>query len=218
MERCRILLVDDHPLVRTGLKTWIDGETDLEVVGEVDNGRDAVRQVRTLRPDVVIMDISMPGMDGVRTMQRLKDDDPDVKVLMLTIHKEESVLRQALQAGASGFLLKRTVEEEIIPAIRAVAESKIYIDPTMMTAMVDEYMYRPTGGDESTTDLSKREVEVLRRTAWGYGNKEIAAQLDISVKTVEAYKANLSSKIGLRSRTDIVRYAVHQGWMNEGEG
>lgn len=216
MSKLRIFLADDHAVVREGLKALVNAQPDMEVIGEAGNGRAAWQQAQALQPDVVLMDVSMPEMNGARATERLKQACPEVKVLALTMHENKVYLRQLLQAGASGYVLKRAASEELIRAIRTVATGKVYLDPVLAGKVVDSFLLRQsTDAAPQFNDLSERETEVLRLIAWGHSNKEIAAQLDISVKTVETYKARLMEKLDLRSRADIVRYALHQGWLQD---
>jgi two-component system response regulator NreC len=216
MSKLRIFLADDHAIVRDGLKALVNAQPDMEVVGEANNGRDALHQAQQLQPDVVVMDVSMPEMNGARATERLKQACPEMKVLALTMHENKVYLRQLLQAGASGYVLKRAASEELIRAIRTVATGKVFLDSALAGKVVDSFMLRQSPEDPMRfNDLSDRETEVLRLIAWGHSNKEIAAQLDISVKTVETYKARLMEKLDLRSRADIVRYALHQGWLQD---
>lgn len=214
MIKLRVLLADDHALIREGLRSLISAQPDMELVGEADNGRSAWQLAKKVQPDVVIMDVSMPELNGAQVTEHLRQECPDVKVLTLTVHEDQGYLRQLLKAGASGYLLKRAAVEVLIHAIRAVAAGNIYIDPALTEKVVGGYLHKETeSGALLCGELSARETEVLRLSAWGYGNKEIAAKLGISVKTVETYKSRLMEKLGLHSRTELVRYALHQGWL-----
>lgn len=215
MSRLRIFLADDHALLRDGLKALVNSQPDMEIVGEADNGRDACEKVKIILPDIVLMDISMPGLNGVQATRKLKETCPDVRILVLSAYEDKSYFRYVMEAGASGFLLKRAATEELIQAIRVIAANGSYIDPTMAGRMLAGYMVQPSNGKSASNKLSDREAEVLRLMAWGHSNKEIAAQLNICVKTVETYKARLAEKLDLRSRTDIVRYALRQGWLQD---
>ncbi len=217
MGKLRIFLADDHAVVREGLKSLVNAQPDMEVVGEAGDGRLTWKRAKQLQPDVVVMDISMPELNGVQATERLKEDCPEVRVLALTVHEDASYLRQLLQAGASGYVLKRGAAEELIHAIRIVAAGGVYLDPSLAGRVVSRYIGRQApDGSSQRGDLSERETEVLRLIAMGYSNKEIAAQLGISVRTVETYKTRLMVKLDLRSRADIVRYALHQGWLQDG--
>jgi two-component system, NarL family, response regulator NreC len=216
MGKLRIFLADDHAVLRDGLKALVNAQLDMEVVGEADNGRAAWQQAKALLPDVVVMDVSMPEMTGAQATKRLKQFCPDVRVLALTAHEDRGYLRHLLEAGASGFLLKRAATAELIHAIRVVAAGGAYIDPTLAGKVLSSFMRQPSSKNAlERNELSDREAEVLRQIAWGYSNKEIAAQLNISVKTVETYKVRLTGKLELKGRTEIVRYAVRQGWLQE---
>ena len=215
MDKLKILIADDHALLRDGLKALINAEPDMQVVGEAETGRAALEKARQLKPHVVVMDISMPDMNGAHATRRLRELLPTTRILALTAHDDSSYLRHMLEAGAAGFLLKRAAADQLIQAIRVVAANNRYIDPTFAGKVLSNFM-RPVA--KATTEgnaLSEREAEVLRLTAWGFGNKEIAAQLDISVKTVETYKTRLTEKLNLTSRTEIVRYAVRNGWLQD---
>ena len=207
----RVLIADDHAIVREGLRMLIATDPDVEVVGEADNGADAARLAASLRPDVAVIDISMPG-GGPEAAERIAREAPDVRVLVLTMHDDRAHLTRMLEAGAAGYVLKRASHDELLRAIRAVGAGDAYVDPRLAGAA----LRRPTMEDAGEADvvLSAREEEVLRRMAWGESNKAIARDLGISVRTVETYKSRFSEKIGLRSRSEIVRYAVRQGWMD----
>jgi DNA-binding NarL/FixJ family response regulator len=216
MDKLRIFLADDHAVLRDGLKALVNTQPDMEVVGEADNGRSAWQKAKELVPDVVVMDVFMPEMTGAQATKRLKQSCPNVKVLALTAYEDKGYLRHLLEAGASGFLLKRAATEELIHAIRVVAARGAYIDPTLAGKVLSSFMRQPSSKNAAErNDLSDRETEVLRLIAWGHSNKEIGTQLNISVKTVETYKARLTEKLALKSRTEIVRYAVRQGWLQE---
>ena len=214
MNKLRIFLADDHVMVRTGLKTLIDAEKDMEVIGEASDGQTALKKAAELRPDVAVMDISLPQLSGTQATQKLKQACPEIHVLALTVHEDKSYLREVLEAGASGYVLKRAAAEDLIRAIRLVAGGSVYLDPHMAGSIVGTLIRKRSSKHLlHGNQLSDRETEVLRLIAKGYSNKEIAAQLNLSVKTIETYKTRSMDKVGLRSRTDIVRYAYHQGWL-----
>ena len=208
----RIVLVEDQTILRQSLRVLVEAEPDLEVVGEAGDGGEGVRQAELLRPDVVVMDVSMPQMDGVQATEAIRRAFPDVKVVILSVHETRGHVRRALQAGASGYVVKRSAAEVLIQALRAVATKGVYLDPIVAPVLVADSRPLPDA-TPSGEELSEREAEVLRLIARGYANKEIAAQLDVSVKTVETFKARAMEKLGLRSRVDIVRHAVAQGWL-----
>ena len=218
MAKLRILLVDDHAVVREGMKSLVLAQPDLEVVGESDNGRDALEKARMLRPDIVVMDMSMPELNGALATQQIKHAWPQIKVLALTVHEEPGYLQQFLEAGASGYVLKRAAADELIRAIRAVAAGGLYLDPNVAEkAMHGLFHPRASQSDVSPKKLTNREAEVLRLMARGYSFKEIAAKLDLSVKTLATYKTRFMDKLGLQTRAEIVRYALGHGWLDQDE-
>jgi DNA-binding NarL/FixJ family response regulator len=212
----RILLADDHVTVRQGLKMLIESQGDMIVVSEASDGTAAVEQARTLRPDVVVMDISMPGMNGLVATRTLKQLQPDAIIVILTRHGDDAYLQELLRAGADGYVLKQSAASELLQAIRATAARNQYLD-SALTARVTAGFLAKRGRKAQVTrvSLSDREAEVLRLIAAGYSNKEIAAQLELSVKTVEVHKANAARKLGLKGRIDIVKYALLQGWLSD---
>lgn len=211
-EKIRILIVDDHAVVRDGLKLLICSQLDMEVVGEAENGNIALQKTKELRPDVVIMDISMPELNGLKATERLRVSCPQVKVVALSAYSDDSHIRQLLASGASSYVSKRTIAEELIRAIRTVAEGGVYLDPSIAGIVAKGYANTPAG-DQGHDTLNQREHEVFLEVAYGYTNKEIAERLHVSVKTVEGYKVRIREKLGLKSRAEIVRYALRQGWM-----
>ena len=214
--RLRILLADDHVTVRQGLKMLIDSQDDMTVVSEASDGTAAVEQARTVRPDVVVMDISMPGMNGLVATRTLKLIQPDSVIVILTRHGDDAYLQELLRAGADGYVLKQSAASELLQAIRATAVRGQYLD-SALTARVTAGFLAKSGRKAQVTgvSVSERESEVLRLIAAGYSNKEIAAQLELSVKTVEVHKANAARKLGLKGRIDIVKYALLQGWLSD---
>jgi len=215
MTPLRVFLADDHAVVREGLKALINSNPEMEVIGEAADGTAAVAKVAELDPDVVVMDVSMPGLNGAKATAAIKETKPSRKVLALTLHEERSYVRLLLDAGASGYVLKRSAADELIHAIKAVADGRVYLDPSLAGGVLDSLRGKPTSSAAGDADLSQREAEVLRLIALGYSNKEIAAKLELSVKTVETYKKRSVEKLGLRSRVDIVRYAAEQGWTSD---
>ncbi len=216
MKKLRVFLAEDQTILRESLKALIASEPDLEVVGEAGDGEETVKRVKTLKPDIVVMDVSMPRIHGAQATAAIRRVCPQVKVLALTVHETRSHIRRLLQAGASGYVVKRSAAEELIHALRAVAATGVYLDPIVAAKLVGSA--RPPAAAASTEEaLSEREAEVLRLIALGYANKEIAAQLDVSVKTVETFKTRAMEKLGLRSRVDIVRFAMDRGWLRPPE-
>jgi DNA-binding NarL/FixJ family response regulator len=211
----RVILADDHVTVRHGLKLLIDSQADMKVVAEASDGEAAIRQALELKPDVIVMDISMPGMNGLVATRALKKSQPAARIVTLTRHADDAYLQELLRAGASGYVLKRSAPTELLHAIRGVAAGGQYLDSTL-TARVTAGFAAKQGGraGKPAATLTDREAEVLRLIASGYGNKEIAARLELSAKTVEAHKANAMRKLDLNGRIDIVKYAVLQGWLD----
>lgn len=214
----RILLADDHDILREGLKALLSMQSDMVIVGEAYTGRDAVELAERLQPDVVLLDVSMPELDGLEACRRIRARAPEVQVLILTMHEREDYLRQALEAGAAGYLVKRTAATELRLAVRAVAHGETFLSPSMARTLVRTYLsLREEGAaaDASAADpyesLSSREREVLKLVAEGCTNQDIADQLVLSVKTVQAHRARLMEKLGLRDVTHLVRYAVRRG-------
>lgn len=215
MNKLRIFLAEDHQVVREGIKRVVNAESDMEVVGEAGDGLKTLEAVLAMRPDIILMDISMPELDGVQTTRMILKEWPQAKVLALTAYEDRGFLRAVLEDGAVGYLLKVASPKEVIDAIRIVANGSNYLDANMASEMFREYMNK--GGPERDglrARLSERESEVVRQIAQGFSNKEIAAQLNISVKTVETYKARAMEKLQLQSRADIVQYAIQQGWLS----
>ncbi len=204
----RILIADDHGVLRAGLRALLSAEADLEVVDEVATGEEALRLVEKLQLDVVLLDISMPGLGGIEVTHRLKALAPQTHVLILTVHEDESLLQEAIQAGASGYIIKRAAESELIDAIRAVWRGDLYIHSAMTRALLkDMSATRSKANNITVESLTPREVEVLRFIAQGYTNRQIADMLNISVRTVESHRSNLMGKLNLHSRVELVRYA-----------
>lgn len=215
--KLRILIAEDHISVREGFRFIIESQADMEVIGEADDGRTAIEMARELQPDIVLMDISMPGLNGLKAAAKLKRILPDIKILTLTRHTDTAFLHELLQAGISGYVLKQSSSSEIIRALRAIADGNNYLDPAITGKVFDKYTESQNRlrGDTTGIPLSDREAEVLRHIALGYSNAEIAEKMSISVKTVEAHKSNSLKKLEMKSRKDIIRYAILQGWMQE---
>jgi DNA-binding NarL/FixJ family response regulator len=215
MTKLQIFLADDHVVVREGLKALINAQPDMLVIGEAGDGQTAWQQASECQPDVVIMDITMPGLNGVQATAQLKRACPQIKVLALSVHDDTSYLRQLLAAGAAGYILKHAAADDLIQAIRTVATGGVYLDPALAGHVVAGYVRVPAPASELLgTALSERETEVVQRIAQGYSNKEIAAQLGLSVKTVETYRARAMEKLGFESRAALVRYALEHGWLH----
>ena len=207
----RILIADDHGVLRAGLRALLSDEPDLEVVGEAPDGQMALRLADELRPDIVLLDVNMPGLGGVEVAQRLKETLPNLRVLILTAHEDESLLREAIHAGAAGYIVKRAVESELINAIHAVSHGDLYVHPTMTRALLKDMSVIPTAEEPLAESLTPREIEVLRLIAQGYTNGQVAKELNLSVRTVESHRANLMGKLNLHSRVELVKYAIEKG-------
>jgi two-component system response regulator NreC len=212
----RVLLADDHVVVREGLKLLIQKQEDMIVVSEAGDGATTIKQAQEHKPDVIVMDISMPGMNGLVATKKLKELSPDTVIVTLTRHADDAYLQELLRAGASGYVLKQSAPAELIQAIRATAAGGHYLDSTLTGRVTAGFLGREGRRmSQSGVAPSDRESEVLRLIAAGYSNKEIATQLDLSVKTVEAHKSNAMRKLGLTGRIDIVKYAILQGWLKD---
>ena len=214
-KQLRILLADDHVTVRHGLKLLIDGEADMKVVAEASDGEAALKQALEVKPDVVILDISMPGMNGLAAARALRKTQPEVVIVTLTRHADDAYLQELLRAGVKGYVLKRSAPTELLQAIRGVAAGGQYLDSTLTARVTAGFANKPGGrAGAPVPTLTDREAEVLRLIASGYGNKEIAGRLGLSAKTIEAHKANAMRKLDLNGRIDIVKYAILQGWLD----
>lgn len=204
----RVLIADDHILLRAGLRALLNTADDFEVVGEASDGAEALDLARELQPDVVLMDMSMPGCGGIEATRLLREARLDVNILILTVHEDKSLLQEALRVGASGYILKRALESELVNAIRAVARGDLYVHPAMTRALLDNTESPPVEKQNSIDILTPREIEVLRLLANGHTNRQIADLLAISVRTVESHRSNLMGKLNLHSRSELVRYAA----------
>jgi DNA-binding NarL/FixJ family response regulator len=216
MKKLRILLADDHAVLRAGLHALLVAERDLEVVGEAADGREAVALAEELRPDVVVMDISMPIMNGLEATREIAARLPETHVLALTMHAEEQYLLQVLEAGGAGYVLKRSADTELMRAIRAVARGEAFVYPDALRLLLAKY---PRDGNRRGArhhQLSEREEEVLRLTAEGYSNHEIATELAISTKTVDTYRQRIMEKLDLHHRAELVHYALDRGLLKAG--
>ena len=214
MPKARVLLVDDHVVVRQGLKALFADEGDIEVIGEASNGREALDFLAELEPDVVLMDISMPGLNGIEATRQIQQRHPGVKVVVLSMHANEEYVFQVLQAGASGYVLKQSDSLEVLSAIRAAVVGGSFLSPPISRTVIDDYLRRAQARGRGSDDelLTSREREVLQLLAEGKSNRDIADELSISIKTVETHRANMMTKLGLSSKTELVKYALRKGW------
>ena len=205
----RILVVDDHAVVRRGVRVLLESHEGWEVCGEATNGRDAVEQSRRLRPDVVVMDLSLPGLNGLDATRQILKDAPDTEVLVLTMHHSEELARDVLQAGARGYVLKSDADENLVTAVDSLRQHRPFLTSTVAEFVLDDYLRRDGAQDESSAvAVTAREREIIQLVAEGQSNKEAASTLGISVKTIEAHRANVMRKLQLRSVSDLVRYAI----------
>jgi two-component system, NarL family, response regulator NreC len=206
-----ILIADDHAIVRTGLRTLIQSEPALELIGEATGGYEAIELVAETSPDILLLDLSMPDLDGIAVTKKLKPEYPELRILILTIHEDEALVREAIKAGASGYILKRAAERELVSAINVLMRGDMYVDHALLRPLVDDAAEGPTLERAQIEELTPREQDVLRLIVLGYTNRQVGAELSISVRTVEGHRSNLSEKIGSHSRADLVRYAREQG-------
>jgi two-component system response regulator NreC len=208
----RVLLADDHEMVRHGLRLLIDSQDDMEVVAEVGTGPLAVERAESLKPTVVVLDISMPELNGLDAARKIAAAAPQVAIVVLSRYSDDGYVQALLGAGARAYVLKQSASAELLTAMRAAAEGRRYLDVALTDRVAGAFLARAA---EEPRQISEREEEVLRLVAIGYSNKEIASQLDLSVKTVEVHKANATRKLQLQGRVDIVRYALRQGWLHD---
>jgi DNA-binding NarL/FixJ family response regulator len=213
MNKIRVALADDHPVVLAGIKSLIRAAPEMELVGEASDGRAALQLIKSTAPDVAVVDVSMPLLAGADLARCITEQCPHVKILVLTVYEDRAYVQQLLQAGARGYLLKRSAAEELVRAIRVVVAGDLHIDPAIASTLLSSM----TAGSATLApgDLSQREEEVLKLVAQGFSNKESAAKLALSVKTVETYKARAAEKLGLRTRAEIVRYGATRRWLDK---
>jgi two-component system, NarL family, response regulator NreC len=212
--KIRVMIADDHAILRAGLRMLVNAQADMEVVSEAPDGEQAVRVARETRPDVALLDLTMPRVGGMKALQDMARDCREVRVLVLTMHDDPAYLRSALAAGASGYLLKRAVDAELIAAIRALHRGGIFVDPRLASVLVQDVIAKRStkaGSTRPANILSRRELQVLRLVARGYTSAEIAERIFVGVKTVETYRSRLAEKLGLRTRSEVIRFAVQMG-------
>jgi len=213
MSLIKVLLAEDHTIVRKGIRALLDGVIDIEVVGEAENGREAVEKVGRLLPDVVLMDNTMPLLNGLEATRQIKKQFPQIIVLILTMHTDEEYIFQFLQAGASGYLIKKTAPKELVSAIKAVYRGDSFLSPSISKKVIEEYLrhVEEAKKPDNYTQLTDREREVLQLIVEGFSNKEIAEQLHLSIKTIGNHRLNLMEKLDLHNVSDLTKYAIRKG-------
>lgn len=207
----RVVIADDHAIVRAGLRALIHDDVGLDLIGEAAGGYEAIELVEKNEPEVLVLDISMPDLDGISVTRRLKQHYPDLHILILTLHEDEALIKEAISAGASGYILKRAAESELLSAIQVILRGDLYVDPSMLRSLLGEA--KPLTQEQSTPleALTPRETEILKLIVEGYTNRQVSESLNISIRTVEGHRANISDKLGLHSRLELVRYARQHG-------
>jgi len=218
MKNTKVLIVDDHGVLRAGLRALLEVEKSLDVVGEAGSGEEALELAKAARPDIVLMDISLPKMSGIEATRKLVQSNPSIRVLILTVHEDKSLLQEAIRAGASGYILKRAVKSELLSAIDAIGRGDLYVHPSMTRALLPTSPLKKIANDGSIKALTPREIDVLRLIAHGYTNSQIGKQLNISVRTVEYHRGNLMGKLYLDSRVELVRFAAENGLLENKSG
>ena len=211
-----ILIADDHGLIRTGLRALLQEVTEISVVGEAEDGYAALRRIAELKPDIVLMDISLPGLSGIEVTRQVKDISPATRVLMLTVHEDEGMLRESIRAGAYGYILKRAADAELIQAIRVVSQGHMYIYPSLTSALVKDLSPHGAAPEPAIEALTAREKEVLLLLARGYTNRQIATEMNLSVRTIEGHRASLVDKLGISSRVELMNYVEEHGLGGKG--
>ncbi len=213
MDKIKVLIVDDHAIVREGLRNLLQAQEDIEVIGEAVDGSEAISKTESLKPDVVLMDITMPGIGGLEATRQIKELHPEVKILVLTMHESDEYFFKMLSAGASGYFVKGGSSAELVSALRAVWRGDVFLYPTMAKRLLNDYLKRAETGDEkeSLDGLTQREREILKLIAEGRTNQEVADLLVLSPTTVQTHRAHIMAKLGLRNHTELIKYALRQG-------
>lgn len=201
-----VLIADDHAIVRTGLRALVESDPSLVLVGEASGGYEAIQLVEELHPDILVLDISMPDLDGISVLKQLKTKKSDLRILMLTIHEDKALLRESIKLGAAGYVIKQVAEKELLLAIKIIRRGDMYIDPSMQSTLI-EIDEKLNTSQYSVDVLTPREIEVLKLIVSGYTNRQVGEELNISVRTAEAHRANLTEKLGIKNRVELVRYA-----------
>lgn len=207
----RIIIADDHGLIRAGLRAILQDIADLSVVGEAENGHILLQRVAEFKPDIVLMDISMPGMSGIEATRQVRNISPETRVLALTVHEDEGMLREMIRAGARGYIIKRAIEADLLQAIHVISQGYIYVHPAMTGALVQDLSPYSRAGETAEEELTGREREVLVLLARGYTNRQIAQELNLSPRTIEGHRSNIVSKLGMKSRVELMNYVEKNG-------
>jgi two-component system response regulator NreC len=207
----RVLIADDHAIVRAGLRALLGDEKDMELVGEASGGYEAIELVEKTHPDVLVLDLSMPDLDGISVTRKIHPGFPDLYILILTLHEDKALLKEAIKAGAAGYILKKAAESELISAIRVILRGDLYVDPSMVRGLLSDSKQSAPPQFASPESLTPRETEILKLIVEGYTNRQIGEHLTISIRTVEGHRANIADKLGLHSRLELVRYAREHG-------
>jgi two-component system response regulator NreC len=215
--KIRILLADDHTLLRAGLKMMLNAQPDMEVIGEAQDGHQTILEAQKLQPDIILMDITMPDLNGIEATRQIKRLLSDVKILVLTMHENDEYVFQALRAGASGYMLKEAADTELITAIHVITSGQFYLSPTAQSVVIGDYLQRVRTGEErdSYSSLTEREREILKLVAEGHTNNQIAERLIISPKTVDTHRTHVMDKLNLHSRAELVKYAMRRGLLED---
>lgn len=209
--RPRILIVDDHALIRAGVRALLDRESDYEIVDEVATSDEAIRAALEHAPDIVLLDISIPGVGGIEVARRIREKVPATLILILTVHEDVTLLREALKAGATGYIVKRALDLELLSALEAIRRGEIYVHPSMTRALLEEERAAaPRRQDHDPEALTNREMDVMKRIVRGYTNRQVADELDLSIRTVESHRAHILAKLGLSSRAELVHWAAER--------
>ncbi len=221
MDKIRVLVADDHAVMRAGLNMLLNAQPDIKVVGEASNGEEAIARTLEFKPDVLLLDITMPGLSGIEVIRRIKAQSIPVAILVLTMHEDEGYFRETLSSGALGYIPKKAADTELISAIRVVSSGQVFLYPSLAKSLVKELIYNDMVDKPVDSDtygrLSRREREVLQLIAQGYTNQQMADRLFLSVKTIETYKTRLTEKLDLHSRVEFVRYALQRGLLTGGK-
>lgn len=218
MSPIKVFIVDDQPIVCAGLSQLVSRQNDMKVAGEFLDGHQAIESTDRSAPDVMIVNMSMPGINGIESTKEIKNSHPEIQVLAVSFHESQGYVRAVIDAGATGYLLKRAPLDEFLNAIRSVAEGRLYLDPSLVNNVVSGFLKKPMNGHfNPTKELSEREAQVLKLLAAGYGMKEVAYNMKVSIKTVDTYKRRSFDKLGLHTRVGLLKYALSEGWLIENE-